>query len=144
MQWRQRMACAALCAAFAVPVTAGDAAPKVTGIYSDLAYNAEAGDLLGMELVVVPGTSNYGPGYMVFVQIAEGGAPYTAVVPLVVRGRQVEFTLPIGNDSYFSGMHFVGRLTTSALIVRADNGDSHGVEQTLRRGRSYWQRTKEP
>ena len=144
MQWRQRMACAALCAALAVPVVAGDAAPKVTGIYGDLAYNREAGDLLGMELVVVPGTSAYTPQYMVFVQIAEGGAPYTALVPLAAHGRQVEFTLPIGEDAYFSGLHFTGRLTASALIVRADNGDNPDVEETLRRGRSYWQGTKQP
>lgn len=117
---------------------AQDAKQHVTGIYSDLYYNKEAGDLLGMELLVVPGPSTTAPDYTVFVQIAEGGAPYTAVVPFIVQGSHIEFTLPTGDPSY-SGMHFVGVLTKSAVVLHLEKGNEKGEEESLGRGKSCWQ-----
>jgi hypothetical protein len=105
---------------------------RVTGIYSNLTYNKEGGDLLGMELLIVPSVGAK-PAYSAFVQIAEGGAPFTALVPVKVSGSQIEFTLPTGGA--YDGAHFVGTLNDAGLIIRW----SHGAEERLKRGKSYWQ-----
>lgn len=106
---------------------------RITGIYSNLSYNAEGGDLLGMELLIIP--SGHGPevAYSVFVQIAEGGAPFSVVVPLKVTGNKIEFNLPSGG--VYSGEHFVGMFKGSELVVRW----SQGTEEHLKHGKSYWQ-----
>lgn len=102
---------------------------KVTGVYSSLRYNHEGGDLLGMELLVVPSTA----GYTAFVQIAEGGAPYTAVVSIAVEGSRISFTLP--SDGAYGGVRFDGELKGASLVISSPAG----TKETLRRGKSYWQ-----
>jgi hypothetical protein len=102
---------------------------KVAGVYSNLRYSQEGGDLLGMELLVVPSAT----GYTAFVQIAEGGAPYTAVVPVAVAGSQISFTLP--PDGAYGGMRFDGELRGGSLVISWPAG----TNETLRRGKSYWQ-----
>ncbi len=111
------------------PVFGQTSKPKVTGIYSNLRYNQEGGDLLGMELLVIPS----GAGYKAFVQIAEGGAPYTAVVPVTVEKSRISFTLPF--DGAYGGMRFVGELKAASLVINS----VAGPDETLRRGKSYWQ-----
>jgi hypothetical protein len=114
-----------------------DAAPapqphfRVTGIYSNLHYNDEGGDLLGMELLIIPDNSSY----VACVQIAEGGSPFVVVVPFVVKGSQVQFTLPSG--SAYSGTHFTGSFASGGakLILQWPQGP----QEVLVRGRSYWQ-----
>jgi len=103
----------------------------VTGIYGNLHYNAEGGDLLGMELLIIPDNS----GYVACVQIAEGGSPFVVVVPFVVTGSQVQFTLPSG--SAYSGTHLTGSFASGGakLILQWPQGQ----QEVLVRGRSYWQ-----
>ena len=115
-----------------VAVTSVSAQPslhKLSGIYSDLQYNAEAGDLNGMELLIVPQES----GWRAFVQISEGGAPYIAIVPLTVKGNQIAFMLPPGGA--YSGMPLVGTIIGTEILVRWSNGQI----DHLRHGKSYWQ-----
>jgi hypothetical protein len=108
-------------------------APKITGIYSSLTYNAEGGDLLGMELLVIPAESAHAESFNAVVQIAEGGAPFCAVVPVTIRGSAIAFTLPAGG--MYSGMHFTGTISGTEAKISWPSGQ---VEH-LRRGASYWQ-----
>ena len=108
---------------------------RVSGIYSDLLFNVEGGDLSGMEVLIVPAESGAGLRWRAFVQIAEGGAPYCAVVSLTVSGSKLEFTLPPG-DAYV-GMHFSGTISNDEIRLLTPSGQ---VEH-LRRGKSYWQGT---
>lgn len=101
----------------------------VSGIYSDLYYNSDGGDLLGMELVIIPNDS----GYVACVQIAEGGSPFVIVVPISIIGAKVEFTIPQG--SQYGGEHFAGYLSGRKLVLHW----AKGQEETLLRGKSYWQ-----
>jgi len=86
-----------------------------------------------MELLILPGRNGPNGGYTVFVQISEGGAPFTAIVPLKVSDASIEFTLPAGSN--YSGMHFAGAFKGSELVVKW----SSGTEEHLKRGKSYWQ-----
>ncbi len=73
--------------------TAGEAAVRVTGIYSNLRYGEESGDLTGWEILVTPRESG---GYNATIQLAEGGAPMIMVGTLVVSGAKVALTIPPG------------------------------------------------
>jgi len=110
--------------------------PKVSSLYSDLTYSAEGGDLLGMELLVVPaGEDKTGILWNAFFQLSEGAAPYCTVVSLLVRGNKVEFTLPPGGA--LGGLHFTGTISSTEMVLTTPSGQ---VEH-LRRGKSYWQGT---
>ncbi len=106
---------------------------RVTGIYSSLTYNEEGGDLLGMELLIVPREGDDKANYTVVVQIAEGGPPFTAIAPLKVSGDKFEFTLP--RDGYDPGAHFTGRFDRNGLVLKEDSG----TVGHLKRGKSYWE-----
>lgn len=106
---------------------------KISGIYTDLAFNSEGGDLLGTELMIVPRQSKGDPAWSVFVQISEGGTPYMALIPLTLNGNKIEFNLPPGTS--YGGMHFTG--TISSIGIRLDTPS--GQVEVLRRGKSYWQ-----
>jgi hypothetical protein len=106
---------------------------KISGIYSNLAFNSEGGDLLGTELMIVPREWKGDPAWSVFVQISEGGAPYTALVPLTLNGNKIAFTLPPGVP--YGGMNFTG--TISSIEIRLNTPS--GQVEVLRRGKSYWQ-----
>ena len=128
---RRRCVVMALFLAHSV-VMAGE--PKrITGIYSNLAYNQEGGDLLGMEVFIIPSDERSGNSYTAFVQVAEEGAPFNAMVALKTKGNRIEFTLPRGGT--YSNKYFVGAFKGSELVIRWENGD----EEHLRRGKSYWQ-----
>jgi hypothetical protein len=122
-----------LCLLTSISFAAEPQMKRITGIYSNLSYNKDGGDLLGMELLILPCGHGTEPAYSVFVQIAEGGAPFSVVVPLKVTGTKIEFTLPLGGA--YSGEHFVGTFKGIELVVRW----SQGTEEHLKHGKSYWQ-----
>ncbi len=105
----------------------------IAGIYSNLHYIEEAGDLVGTELHILPPKGDDKAGYTVVVQIAEGEAPFTATVPLKVSGDRFEFTLP--KDSFDPGAHFTGKFDQQGLTLKW----SSGTVEHLKRGKSYWQ-----
>jgi hypothetical protein len=107
--------------------------PKISGIYSDLAFNNEGGDLLGIELMIVPRESKGDLAWSVFVQVAEGGAPHTALVPLTLIGNKIDFTLPSAEPT--GGMHFTGTISSTEIRLNTPSGQV----EVLRRGKSYWQ-----
>ncbi|MFI4967691.1 MAG: hypothetical protein ACHQAU_03100 [Gammaproteobacteria bacterium] len=116
---------------------AQDAPVHVTGMYSDLYYNEEGGDLLGMEVFIF----NSKDGYQALVQIAEGELPTVSLVPLDVDGANIRFTIPGGgagnNSATFSG-------TVSAQGIKGHWSDGRlsttgTKDEALKRGKSYWQ-----
>jgi len=113
---------------FASNVSAQHQAQRITGIYSSLRFNAESGDLSGTELLIIPAN----PGYIAFVQLAEGDVPSVAVVPVSVSGSRIEFTMPL--DAVPGGFRFTGSIEGDKLVGRwQDRG-----QEVLRRGKSYW------
>jgi hypothetical protein len=114
----------------ASPAFAQTSVPKITGVYSSLRYNQEGGDLQGMELLVIPEEAG---GYKAFVQIADGGAPFTAVVHIFLEGSRIWFVIPV--EGAFGERRFEGELKGKSLVI----GSPAGAKQTLYRGKSYWQ-----
>ena len=105
---------------------------RISGIYSNLYYHEEAGDLIGEEIMIIPSKE----GYSALVQIAEGGAPYAALVPVSIKGLKIEFTLP--RDGMYSGAKFIGSFQEGFIVGQFSNG-MYGKKVKLKKGKSYWQ-----
>ena len=101
-----RSALSVLTIAVVLSATAWAAEPRPTGIFSDLTYNSEGGDLLGAELLIVPGP-------VAFVQLSEGDAPFTALVPVTISGAKIEFHVPGYTGA--PNLRFVGTLDAQGI-----------------------------
>ena len=92
--------------------TAVSPVTKVTGIYSDLHYIADAGDVLGMEILIVLGGEQ---GYFAVLQCAEGLPSKPVVVAATVRGAEVEFAPHDEPNSHCPKARFIGTVTRAGL-----------------------------
>jgi hypothetical protein len=109
---------------------------QIAGIYSDLSYNRESGDLNGTEIFIVPSAG--GTAWAAFVQEAEGGPENPVVVPVVRKGDVVSIRAHMENytvqfDGRIGAKGFDGKLTTEA------NGKKTTEPFHLRRKKSYWE-----
>jgi hypothetical protein len=130
---RRKLGALLVAALQAPPLSAAPRSPRVSGIYSNLQFNREAGDLLGMELLIVPRDSDVPNSYTAFVQVAEGAEPYSAALPFILRGKMFDLVLPSGER--YSGERLSAEFVGADITVRWRNGH----EERLRRGKSYWQ-----
>lgn len=118
---------------FGVASTAGAAGntgrPKLTGMFSDMAYSDEGGDLLGTEIFVTYARD----GYFVVYQSSEGEPTTPVVVPAAISGTSIKFSVP---ESVDPRGDFVGTIGLRELI-----GSFSGSKEVvhLKRKASYWQ-----
>lgn len=120
------VACIASVNAYGAPTA------KVTGIYSDMHYISEAGDVLGTEIFILFGDS----GYYAVLQCAEGWPSKPVVIAATVRGNEVEFSAHDELDSHCPKAKFKGTVSSRGLNGKFEGTDYPGL---LRRKRSYWQ-----
>ena len=106
------------------------AKPRITGIYSNMRYIEDAGDVVGMEIFIVAG----GDGYYATVQIAEGEPAPPVVVKLEVKDSDIEFTLPAASG--LSADKFTGKISANGITGKFQNAVE---KEFLTRRRSYWQ-----
>jgi hypothetical protein len=94
----------------------------VEGVYSDVAYSQESGDVTGTEVIV----RRVGLGYMVSFQLSEGVPGRRSIVPVTVRSTDIEFTIPPDSGILVEGgverpaetsppRNFTGRVTAWGL-----------------------------
>ena len=115
--------------------TSAQSKPRVTGTFSNLVYTAEGGDLLGVEIKIVPTRR----GFQGALQIAEGGPSEIMVVDVRVQGEQLEFTIP---ESYrpYGGGSFKGKVNANGIVGRfVFNGNAQEEARLVRRP-GYWDR----
>ena len=103
--------------------------PKPTGMFSDMQYNDEGGDLLGTEVFITYAHD----GYFVVYQSSEGEPITPVVVPATISGTSITFVVPKTADprGSFSGTIGAKELTGSF------SGSKEIVH--LKRKASYWQ-----
>ena len=118
---------------FGIASTAGAAdntrRPKPTGMFSDMTYNDEGGDLLGTEIFVTYARD----GYFVVYQSSEGEPTTPVVVPATISGTSIKFSVPESTDPRGN---FVG-----TIGLRELTGSFSGNKEVihLKRKASYWQ-----
>jgi len=106
---------------------------QITGIYSDLHYIPEAGDVIGMEIFIVYGGNK---DYHAMIQVAEGAPEPPLLVKLKVTGSNVEFIQPEHAGSLSVLGNFKGKITARGLTGKFEKETALRV---LKRKNSYWQ-----
>jgi hypothetical protein len=109
----------------------GSAAP-LPGMYSSLANSQRSGDVVGMELFVVPG----GNSLHGVLQGSEGAPGTPIVVPLQASGSSVRFSVPPNCSCALPQGDYTAQLSRSGAKVR---GPREFGERQLARTVSYWQ-----
>lgn len=107
---------------------------KVSGTYSNLRFESESGDLLGMEIKVVP----VGEGFQAAILVSEGEPQPMVVVNLRLQGTAVSFDVP--GDEGAQAWTFSGTITSRSLngTIKHRLGGTEKI--TLPRRCGYWDR----
>jgi hypothetical protein len=103
-----------------------DATPRVTGFFSDIRYNAEGGDVIGMEVHIGP---------RAIVQCAKGEPGEPIVLPVAVSDHDIEFEIPDRSEHLCCLGKFRGTVSGDALTGKFDRCKKKVV---LKRKGSYW------
>lgn len=107
---------------------------KVTGTYSNLEYNEEGGDLLGIEIKIVPVA---GGRLQAAVLVSEGEPAPLVLVDVRVSGRSISFKIPANIDDAWT---FQGTISAKALKGTITYSSGTKEEVTLPRRCGYWDR----
>ena len=108
------------------------------GIYSSLEYHEESGDLVGVEIYVIPA----GAGYWVVFQESQGEPAAPVLAPAEVGGDVITFDLPDTGSGYAG--RFTGKFLEDGQLVGGFNNSTIAPDGSelfsLRYGPGYWQR----
>jgi hypothetical protein len=121
----------------ALPATAGQRPPHITGIYSDLRRDKETDDLDGTEIFIVGRYQRY----FAFYEFWEGGSLPPVVVPITVRRNAISFTVPAPSGECG---HYEGRISATGFdglcsVPHPLGGANEQPVHLPRRTRSFWQ-----
>ena len=108
-------------------------APRITGTWTNLYFNKEAGDLVGYELKIVPVRGGKFQGVL---QVAEGAPSELMVVDIEAKGAEVRFTIPDKYEAYAG--QFAGTVTENVLKGEFKFKGGGGEKVELKRGKGYW------
>lgn len=98
------------------------------GVYSNMTYSEESGDLHGIEIFLVYSRN----GYFVVFQSSEGEPGDPVLAKAKVTGNELEFIIP---RNYGYGGEFKGTLSSDSL----SGSFKGGMSFLLKRKPSYWQ-----
>ena len=101
-----------------------------TGMFSDMFYSDESGDIGGTEIFIVLGDDNY----WVVYQEAEGAPTKPIIVKAEITANQIKFILP--KNELHEELIFTGKITEKALIGKFEGRDE---KLKLPRKKSYWE-----
>lgn len=104
---------------------------KVTGMFSDMHYINESGDVIGTEIFIVYGSS----GYYAIMQCAEGSPSKPVLVKATIKNNEVKLESATEESNCPMGV-FSGKVNSNYL-----RGKFEGTEYSviLKRKKSYWQ-----
>ena len=105
---------------------------QVYGVYSNMQYNEEGGDLLGMEIFLFFGDQQY----YALIQISEGAPSKPQLLPFMLV-EDDDILIEYQDDSIIKKI--TGNIHKDELVVKI-HYKTHTTEPvTLKRGQSYWQ-----
>ncbi|SDW43911.1 hypothetical protein [Thiocapsa roseopersicina] len=123
------MTVALLCSAVSC---AAASAPKLQGIYSNMEPSVEQGELIGIEIFILPHVRDDAVAYVALIQFADGLPMRPQLVDLSIQDDGISFSAvhPVEGE-----IEFTGSIDTEGLTGRFD---ALG-EVSLPRGESIWQ-----
>lgn len=105
---------------------------KVTGIYSDMQFIGNGGNVHGTEILIVRGD---GDDYFAILQCANGAPGKPVVVTANVSAEDVELAASADKASHCPMALFKGHVSASGITGSFQGGP----KTTLARKDSYWQ-----
>ncbi len=118
----------------------GNSETGITGMYSDMCYNDEGDDLLGMEVFLVYADSMDADSYYVCFQNSEGAAEAPTVIKATVNEKKMTVDFVFPKDSSLAGMKFHGVIKKDGMRVNIKGAGGAGVEnEWLKKQPSYWE-----
>jgi hypothetical protein len=115
----------------AVICAAADA-PKLQGIYSNMEPSVEQGELIGIEVFILPHVQDDEVTYVALVQFADGLPTRPQLVDLAIQDEVISFSAVHPAEGEIG---FKGSIDTEGLTGRFDGLG----EVSLPRGESIWQ-----
>jgi len=106
---------------------------RYTGTFSSLEYHQEGGDLLGVEIKIVPTRK----GHQGVLQIAEGGPSQLMIVEVFFEKDNVRFQIP-NTYSEYGGEIFEGKISSKGIRGAFRSKGETGNRENLIRKCSYW------
>jgi len=104
-----------------------------TGIFSNMRYHEESGDLLGIEIFIFVADE----GYYALFQESEGGPGKPYLVPIVISNETFNLTLPVSSLN-ISTLVYNCKIEAHRLVLKYQIGKEKR-EIILKRKASYWQ-----
>jgi hypothetical protein len=119
----------------ATVAAAGEKKPvvRVAGTYTNLEYHEESGDLVGVEVKIVP----VDDGFQAAVLVSEGAPQPLVVVTVSAKGGAVRFDVPGQNGTSWS---FIGTIGAKALTGTITYESGYRQKIVLQRRCGYWDR----
>ncbi len=104
----------------------------VTGLFSTFRLSEASGDLVGLEIHIVPNPV----GYSAIVQGSEGAPGFPEVVSVTVKATTIEFVIPHESGSGLPPGKYSGTITREGL--RLEGPTDHYKNYLIPRTASYW------
>jgi hypothetical protein len=104
----------------------------VTGVFSTFRWSERSGDLVGVEIHIVPNPV----GYSAIVQGSEGAPGFPEVVSVTVKATSIEFVIPQESGSGLPPGKYNGTITKEGL--RLDGPAGHYKNVLIPRAASFW------
>ena len=105
-------------------------AEKITGLYSSFHQSQQSGDIVGMEIHIVPNPT----GYSAIVQASEGAPGTPEVFSLKVSGKIIEFTVLKESKTGLQPGAYRAEVTNANLKITGPN-----KFYEIPRKESFWQ-----
>ena len=126
MEFHRTIATYLIAGLFSAPLIAAE----VTGTFSSFMLSAQSGDIVGMEIHIVPTPK----GYSAIVQGSEGAPGFPEVFEVIQQNNNISFVIP---ENTATGVHpglYKGNISEIGLALQ---GPTRNYELT--RKPSYWQ-----
>ena len=104
----------------------------VTGLFSTFHLSESSGDLVGVEIHIVPNPV----GYSAIVQGSEGAPGFPEVVSVTVKATSIEFVIPRESGSGLPPGRYTGTITKDDL--KLEGPTSHYKNYLIPRAASFW------
>ena len=107
--------------------------PSFVGIYSSFHYSEKSGDLVGMEIQIIPDPI----GYSAIVQASEGAPAFPEVYRINIKGKSFKLDIPKSSSCGLVPGEYSGTFNEMTLILKGQNSPSR--KYALPKGKSFWQ-----
>ena len=114
-------------------IAAFAAKPSFVGIYSSFHYSEKSGDIVGMEIQIIPNPI----GYSAIVQASEGAPAFPEVYRINIKENSFKLDIPKTSACGLMPGEYSGSFKDNALVLSGPTPP--GRKYILAKGKSFWE-----